>query len=60
MLRLPGRESVTICTAELLDEICNEKKFYKYVGGGLLQVRNGLGDGVRFFVSPVQISKLTE
>lgn len=41
-----GRERYFIASAELLNELCDEKRFCKNVAGPLEQVRNGVGDGL--------------
>lgn len=35
-----------ISSYDLLNEISDEKRFIKKVGGALLEVRNGVGDGL--------------
>jgi cytochrome P450/NADPH-cytochrome P450 reductase len=37
---------VIVSSYELLNELCDEKRFYKQPSGPLLQVRNGTGDGL--------------
>lgn len=39
-------EKYFISSVELLNEICDEKRFHKAVSGGLKEVRNGVGDGL--------------
>lgn len=40
-------DRVVVCSAELLNEICDEKRFAKNpTAGGLSQVRNLTGDGL--------------
>jgi hypothetical protein len=40
-------DRIHVCSAELVNEICNEKLFIKNPSsGGLAQVRNGTGDGL--------------
>jgi cytochrome P450 / NADPH-cytochrome P450 reductase len=41
-----GKERFFISSHELLNEVCDEKRFVKVVSGGLEQVRNGLKDGL--------------
>lgn len=41
-----GYDQYFISSYELLDEVCDEKRFVKTVQGGLEQVRNGLKDGL--------------
>ena len=41
-----GNTIVVVTTRELSNELCNENRFIKAVGGGLRQVRNGVGDGL--------------
>jgi cytochrome P450/NADPH-cytochrome P450 reductase len=45
-LTLGGTERLFITTQELLNEICDEKRFTKVVAGSLNEVRNGIGDGL--------------
>ena len=45
-LNLLSRTSITVTTQELMNEICDEKKYQKKPSGPLTQVRNGLGDGL--------------
>lgn len=45
-LTLGGSERLFITTQELLNEICDEKRFTKVVAGSLNEVRNGVGDGL--------------
>lgn len=45
-LNILGVTRITIATQELLNEMCDEKRFIKQPSGGLLQVRNGIGDGL--------------
>lgn len=46
-LNLGGATRVIISSVELMDEICNEERFVKAVAGGpLMEVRNGIGDGL--------------
>jgi cytochrome P450 / NADPH-cytochrome P450 reductase len=47
-----GRELYVISTAELLNDVSDEKKFSKVVAGPLLLVRNATGDGL-FTVRPL-------
>lgn len=35
-----------VTTRELLNELCNEKRFFKGVGSALREVRNAVGDGL--------------
>ena len=41
-----GQERFVISSHELLNEVCDEKRFVKDVAGALEQVRNGLNDGL--------------
>ena len=41
-----GQEKLFISTHELLNEVCDEKRFEKKVSGGLEQIRNGVHDGL--------------
>lgn len=45
-LRLPGRTVVVVSTRDLVDEVCNEKRFKKCVSRPLAQVRYGVHDGL--------------
>ncbi|KAI9048833.1 hypothetical protein LZ554_007664 [Drepanopeziza brunnea f. sp. 'monogermtubi'] len=45
-LTLGGNERLFISTHELMDELCDEKRFTKMVSGALEQVRNGVSDGL--------------
>ena len=45
-LNILGREAFFVSSVELLNEICDEKRFHKAVEGSLAQVRNGIGDGL--------------
>jgi cytochrome P450 / NADPH-cytochrome P450 reductase len=45
-IRLPGRNLVFVTTQALCHELCDEKRFQKSVTGVLVQVRNGLHDGL--------------
>ena len=45
-LNILGNTQVFLNSYELLDEISDEKKFYKNVGGPLTEVRNLGGDGL--------------
>ena len=44
--RIPGEHVVVINSYELLNEVCDEKRFKKVPLGGLAQLRNGVGDGL--------------
>ena len=46
------------CSYELQNELSNEKRFQKIVTGGLVQVRNGLGDGLFTVGRPLCILQL--
>lgn len=48
-LWLGGKRVNFVSTHALLNELCDEKRFVKKVGGALAQLRNGLHDGL--FVS---------
>ncbi|KIX94974.1 uncharacterized protein Z520_09284 [Fonsecaea multimorphosa CBS 102226] len=41
-----GADRYIISSVELLNEICDEKRFHKAVSGALDQVRNGVGSGL--------------
>ncbi|KIW76336.1 hypothetical protein Z517_11082 [Fonsecaea pedrosoi CBS 271.37] len=41
-----GTERYVISSVELLNEVCDEKRFCKAVSGALQQVRNGAGNGL--------------
>ena len=45
-LTIAGRSRLVVSDYELLNELCDEKRFAKEPGDGLLQVRNGIGDGL--------------
>ncbi|KAG4439164.1 hypothetical protein IFR05_005363 [Cadophora sp. M221] len=45
-LSLGGSDKIFISTHELLDEVCDEKRFTKIVSGALDQIRNGVRDGL--------------
>ncbi|KAI2464828.1 bifunctional P-450:NADPH-P450 reductase [Annulohypoxylon bovei var. microspora] len=45
-LSLPGASVVFICTRELIDEACDEKRFVKEPNNVLTEIRAGLGDGL--------------
>ncbi|KIW27725.1 uncharacterized protein PV07_07435 [Cladophialophora immunda] len=45
-LTMFGSERYIISSVELLNEICDEKRFCKAVSGALDQVRNGVGSGL--------------
>ncbi|KAH6999258.1 cytochrome P450 [Ilyonectria sp. MPI-CAGE-AT-0026] len=45
-LRLPGKSLVFVTTQALCNEVCNEKRFRKSVGGVLGNVREGVHDGL--------------
>ncbi|KAI0738944.1 bifunctional P-450:NADPH-P450 reductase [Daedaleopsis nitida] len=45
-LNLISRTSILACSYELQNELSNEKRFQKVITGSLVQVRNGLGDGL--------------
>ncbi|RDL29977.1 Bifunctional cytochrome P450 reductase [Venustampulla echinocandica] len=45
-LTLAGREKLYIGSVELMNEICDEKRFAKIVHGPLEQVRTGVADGL--------------
>lgn len=46
-----GKEVIFLNTQELVNEVSDDTKFRKKIGGGLLQVRHALGDGL-FTVRP--------
>lgn len=41
-----GQTRYFVNSVELLDELCDEKRFCKSVSGALEQIRNGIGDGL--------------
>ncbi|KAB8262944.1 cytochrome P450 [Aspergillus pseudonomiae] len=45
-LRFPGRTTVFISTYDLVNEVCDEKRFKKSVNSALSEVRNGVHDGL--------------
>ncbi|XMA17494.1 hypothetical protein WAI453_010285 [Rhynchosporium graminicola] len=45
-LSIGGIEKVFISTHELLNEVCDEKRYIKMVSGALDQLRNGISDGL--------------
>ena len=45
-LDLPGSSTVVLNTQELLNEICDQKRFHKEPTGPLLESRNGVGDAM--------------
>ncbi|KAI9875940.1 MAG: hypothetical protein M1830_007702 [Pleopsidium flavum] len=45
-LNLGGHERIIIASHELLDQICDERRFSKAVVGPLEQIRNGVHDGL--------------
>ena len=45
-LSILGNERFFVCSVDLVDELCDEKRFCKSVSGPLEQVRNGIGDGL--------------
>ncbi|OCH86500.1 cytochrome P450 [Obba rivulosa] len=45
-LSMPGRTLVVVNTYELLNELCDERRFYKGVTGALEEVRNGVADAL--------------
>lgn len=45
-LNLGGEDKLFISTHELMNEVCDEKRFSKTVSGALEQIRNGVEDGL--------------
>jgi cytochrome P450/NADPH-cytochrome P450 reductase len=45
-LNLGGEDKLFISTHELMNEVCDEKRFSKTVSGPLAQIRNGVEDGL--------------
>ncbi|KAK2627065.1 hypothetical protein QTJ16_003031 [Diplocarpon rosae] len=45
-LTLGGEERLFVSTHELMNELCDEKRFSKMVSGALEQIRNGVRDGL--------------
>ena len=45
-LNLGGVDRLFISTHELMNEICDEKRFSKALSGPLEQIRNGIEDGL--------------
>ena len=45
-LNLVGRELLVLSSYELINEVCDDDRFEKFVGGPLEQVRSLAGDGL--------------
>lgn len=45
-LSIFGRERYFVCSERLVNELCDERRFTKNVGGSLVEVRNGTGSGL--------------
>ena len=45
-LRLPSGNLIVVSNYELFDELCNEKRFTKKIGGNLSELRMALHDGL--------------
>ena len=45
-MTIAGSKRVFISSHELMDEICDEKRFSKEVTASLLEIRNGIGAGL--------------
>ncbi|KAH8911283.1 putative bifunctional P-450:NADPH-P450 reductase [Coniochaeta sp. PMI_546] len=45
-LHFPGRSMIFVANHELVNEVCDEKRFGKTIGAVLGQVRNGVHDGL--------------
>ncbi|MCJ1400318.1 hypothetical protein MMC11_003523 [Xylographa trunciseda] len=45
-LNIAGTVRISVSSYELLNEVCDEKRFAKRPSGALLEVRNGVGDGL--------------
>jgi cytochrome P450/NADPH-cytochrome P450 reductase len=45
-LSLAGSERLFISSHELMNEVCDEKRFSKKVSGPLEEIRNGVKDGL--------------
>ena len=45
-LRLPGRNRVFISNYALFDELCDEKRFGKFVDGNVFELRYAIHDGL--------------
>ena len=45
-LRLPGSKFYVVYSHQLVNEICDERKFRKTVEGALAEIRNVAGDGL--------------
>jgi len=45
-LRIAGREPIFVNSVALTDELCDESRFSKKVGGALEEIRNGVHDGL--------------
>ncbi|KAH9931026.1 cytochrome P450 [Amylocystis lapponica] len=41
-----SRRMVIVNSYELMNDVCDDKKFYKNIAGTFMQVRHGLGDGL--------------
>ena len=41
-----GQERYIVSSVAMMDDLCNEKRWHKTLGPGLLEVRNGGGDGL--------------
>jgi cytochrome P450/NADPH-cytochrome P450 reductase len=50
-LSILGKRRVVISSVELLNEVCDEKRFGKVVTAALNEVRNATGDGLFTAVS---------
>ncbi|MCJ1471761.1 hypothetical protein MMC13_000401 [Lambiella insularis] len=45
-LNILGNERIVVSSYELLNELCDEKRFAKSPNAALIQLRNGVGDGL--------------
>ena len=41
-----GQKQIFICEAQLVNEVCDERRFCKTVTGGVELLRSGVGDGL--------------
>jgi cytochrome P450/NADPH-cytochrome P450 reductase len=46
IFQMPGQERVTVCGYAPVPEVCDERRFDKAVTGGLLKLRDLVGDGL--------------
>jgi cytochrome P450/NADPH-cytochrome P450 reductase len=53
-----GKRRVVISSVELLNEVCDEKRFGKVVTAALNEVRNATGDGLFTAVSLGRVTRV--